>query len=172
MTTIPLADLGADVSVYDDFSADEMVLGAACDTGASVFSAVREGTALLLLDANTNETLAFGPLAAGVLQNELGPQDELGPQGKRTEDIYDLFWYCYFETQLTDVPLDREFYVVSFEGDSNDEVTIDGASVRSRGYASLPLFLADNEELRDDHRDSVERTSAELEEAPVTNRDD
>jgi hypothetical protein len=144
-TTLPTADLQADVAIYDDFTSAALEEGAPCNTSTSVYSFVSANTGFLLIDPNTQETLAVGRLGPGELRHEFGPSSDL------PTDVFDIFWYCNFPTELSDVPLDRDFYFVRVEGDANG-VTYDGDDVEAERYVGITYFFTDAEAVRDTYR--------------------
>jgi len=146
--TIPTGNIALQVSVYDDLPSEGLELNAPCDVSDGPFAFMSNNSGVILQDPNTQETLAVARVGGGTLQRELGLDPGLPP------DISELFWYCSFEGQFVDVPLDRAFYKAIVEGDTviADGLTFDGNEIRRDRVVGLSYFFTDEEAVRANNR--------------------
>ena len=140
-TTIPTRNVDSSIGVYDDHVGD-LESGATCTSG-DFYAHIREGANVVLEDASTGEVLGVAQLEEGSMNYEsvLNVPD----------DDRDLFWHCLFETTFPNVPLDREFYLLSIENVANSGLTDDLAQVRS-GFVGMNWFFSDPEDERNVYR--------------------
>ncbi len=141
MTTVATRIVTARVSVFDDIDGD-LVAGSTCTT-RDVYSRIREGSNLILEDASSGEVL-------GVTQLEQGRIGFESVAGGVPDSAKDLFWYCTFSSTLTDIPLDREFYLLHLENDPLG-ITHSLEDVRD-GTVGMSWFYSDEEDTRNSHR--------------------
>lgn len=147
-TTVPTRTVIVDVGVYDDLPSGPLEEGAPCDVSTGEFAFMSANTGVVLEDPNTQETLAVTRVDSGQLALEAGLPADLPP------DVEDLFWYCSFVGQFEDVPVDRDFYEVTVDGDTiiSDGLTFDGDEVRETLYIPIGYFYTDNEAIRSSYR--------------------
>ena len=145
-TTVPTKALNIEIKVFDFWeteTSNAYNATTSLDQGAECIADFVTGKRAIMRDANSGDVLGIERLEPGFLHlNHPLPTAATSDAQKR------LFWSCDFRTEIDNIPMDRDFYILEIESKNDGGLTYGQADIWRRTWISMNYSNRDRDKER------------------------